>query len=375
MIVRPLSSPGERLTVLQQPTDEMPTLRQLLTADGRFPTRRTWERRLAALPATLPAQIGCWGRHLVGLIQPWLQHGRAAAIDSTGLRAKGGVWHKKHREAGVVPHPAIDPEAGWTKSGWHGWVSGWKLPRICATGDGWIPLAAALTAANVSDNTPAPELVREMPGEVPFLLGDPQDHDPDREQLCQQRDCCLIVPQGGRYPHTDAGVEVRRVLPKLRSITIENFNEQFKAIFGLHGPVPTRGRRATRRWALGAVFVYQLMLLERFHRGADLRVGLKFPALWHASCSAPLPGPPVAGPSNPRAADPFPRHPSLETTAASAARLAPAAGAGVRAGGATGEPRGYTKEPPEGGCRQAASAGLLRLQARGSAGGGGGLKS
>jgi len=275
MIVRRLSSPGELLTVLQQPTEEMQTLRQLLTTDGRFPTRRTWERRLAALPATLPAQIGCLGRHLVSLIQPWRQHGRAAAIDSTVLRAKGGVWHKKHREAGVVPHTSIDTEAGWTKSGWHGWVYGWKLHLICATGDVWIPLAAALTAANVGDNIQAPELVREMPAEVHFLLGDQQYRDPDLEQLCQQRDCCLIVPKGGRYPHTDEGVEVRRLLHKLRSITIENFNEQFKAIFGLHGPVPTRGRQATGCWALGAVFVYQLLLLERFQRGADLRVGLK----------------------------------------------------------------------------------------------------
>lgn len=275
MVVRRLHSPGELLTVLEQPTAEMETLRQLLTQNGRFPARRTWERRLAALPATLPAQIGCLGRHLVSLIQPWLQHGRAAAIDSTVLRAKGGVWHKKHREAGVVPHTSIDTEAGWTKSGWHGWVYGWKLHLICAAGDVWIPLAAELTPANVGDNTRAPELVREMPGEVHFLLGDQQYRDPELEQLCQQRDCFLVTPKGGRYPHTDEGVEVRRLLHKLRSITIENFNEQYKGIFGLHGPVPTRGELATRRWALGAVFVYQLMVLERFQHGADLRVGLK----------------------------------------------------------------------------------------------------
>ena len=34
----------------------------LLTVDGRFPTRRTWERRLARpCPPRLPAQIGCSG--------------------------------------------------------------------------------------------------------------------------------------------------------------------------------------------------------------------------------------------------------------------------------------------------------------------------
>ena len=89
----------------------MRTLRLLLTEQDRFPSRRTWERRLKAIPATLPAQIGCLGRHLLDLIQPWTTSGRAVAIDSTILRARGGVWHQKHREQGELPHTSIDPEA------------------------------------------------------------------------------------------------------------------------------------------------------------------------------------------------------------------------------------------------------------------------
>ncbi len=84
----------------------------------------------------------------------------------------------------------------------------------------------------------------------------------------------------GRYPHTDAGVEVRRVFHQLRSVAIENFNGQFKGIFDAHGPVPTRGLVRTRRFALGAVFLYavflyQVTLLYRFKHQQDLRVGLK----------------------------------------------------------------------------------------------------
>ncbi len=79
MIVRHLQTVHELLAVLEQPTDEMQTLRTLLTHDGRFPTRRTFERRLAALPETLPAQIGCLGRMLVDLIQPWANCGRAGS--------------------------------------------------------------------------------------------------------------------------------------------------------------------------------------------------------------------------------------------------------------------------------------------------------
>jgi hypothetical protein len=44
---------------------------------------------------------------------------------------------------------------------------------------------------------------------------------------------------------------------------MENFNEHFKGIFDGHGQVPTKGLLATQRFALGAIFVYQLALLYR----------------------------------------------------------------------------------------------------------------
>jgi hypothetical protein len=109
MTVRHLHKVHELLSALEQPTPEMQTLRALLTENGRYPSRRTWERRLKAMPSTLPAQIGCFGRALVDLVQPWARCGRAAAIDSTVLRANGGVWHNKHREQGVVRTPRLIP--------------------------------------------------------------------------------------------------------------------------------------------------------------------------------------------------------------------------------------------------------------------------
>jgi len=118
MIVRHLHNVHELLSVLAQPTAEMQRLRELVSEHGRFPARRTWERRLKAIPDMLPAQIGCLGRHLLDLIQPWATCGRAVAIDSTVLRSRGGVWHQKHREKGEIPHSSIDTEAHWTKSGW-----------------------------------------------------------------------------------------------------------------------------------------------------------------------------------------------------------------------------------------------------------------
>ena len=275
MIVRHLPKVHSLLAVVAEPTPQMRQLRELLTEQGRFPSRRTWERRLKAIPETLPAQIACLGCYLVELIKPWQDCGRAAAIDSTVLAAKGGVWHKKDREAGVVPHSLIDTEAHWTKSGWHGWVYGWKLHLVTTVAAVWIPLAAELTPANRADNEEAPSLLGQLPTEVRFILGDVHYNDPALVELCAASDRLLVTTKRGPYPHHDDGVEVRRVFHKLRSLAIENFNGQFKDIFGCLGQVPTRGLVPTRRFVLGAVLVYQLTLLHRFESNADLRVGLK----------------------------------------------------------------------------------------------------
>jgi hypothetical protein len=275
MLVRDVATVDGLLAILEQPTGEMRALRERLTVNGRFPTRRTWERRLNALPGTLPARIACLGTYLVTRLDPWADCGRAAAIDSTVLQARGGVWHKKHREEGVVPHTSIDTEAHWTKSGWHGWVYGWKLHLVTTVAAVWIPLAAELTPANAADNETAPRLLKVLPPTVRFILGDTNYQDPALHQECATANRLLVATRRGRYPHTDDGVEVRRVFHKLRSLAIENFNEQFKGIFDVHGSVPTRGLLRTQRFALGAVFVYQLTLLHRFEHGHDLRVGLK----------------------------------------------------------------------------------------------------
>ena len=275
MIVRRLHRVGEVLSVLEEPTPQMREVRQLLFEGGRFPSRRTFERRLKRLPESLPEQIEALGRHLVEVLKPWESRGRAVALDSTVLRAKGGVWHKKDREAGFVPHTSIDTEAHWTKSGWHGWVYGWKLHLAITVAGVWIPLSARLTPANVADNEVGPHMIEELTDEVRFVLGDTHYNAPNVQEACSRKGRFLVASGRGPYPHTDAGVELRRVFHKLRSLANENFNEHFKSIFDVHGQVPTKGRANTARFALGAVFVYQLALLYRHEQQLDINRGLK----------------------------------------------------------------------------------------------------
>jgi hypothetical protein len=99
----------------------------------------------------------------------------------------------------------------------------------------WIPLAARLTPANVSDIRIAPLLLEVLPDEARFVLGDKHYNSKDLRQRCLTEGRFLVSPKRGPYPHTDSGTEVRRIFHLLRHRAIENLNGHFKTLFDAHG--------------------------------------------------------------------------------------------------------------------------------------------
>lgn len=263
------------LAMLEQPTSEMRRLKQLLSVDGRLPSRRTWERRLDKLTAYLARAIVVLGHMLVELLEPFATRGRAVAIDSTPLSAYGRVWHQRDRKAGRVPFTNIDTAAHWSKSGWQGWWYGWKLHLVCTTGPVPIPLAASLTAANVGDNVEAVKLLPLIPKQVRYVLGDSHYHGQEVQALCASYCFNLVCSRGKRKAAAnDVGKEVRYVLHKTRSTTIERWNGQYKGLFTAQGRVPTRGEQRSARFALSGVVLQQLMMWHRHLQGLHPTAGL-----------------------------------------------------------------------------------------------------
>jgi hypothetical protein len=68
---------------------------------------------------------------------------------------------------------------------------------------------------------------------------------------------------------------VRRIFHKLRSQAIEPFNNLFKSIFTWHIQMPVKGLNRSQLLALGAIFVYQLVLLYQHRHHLPVGIGIK----------------------------------------------------------------------------------------------------
>lgn len=135
-------------------------------------------------------------------------------VPSCGHAVGNGIKNSESK-ASFHTHRLIKKRIG-PASGWHALISGWKLHLVSAVAAVWIPLAAQVTPANVADSDQAPFLLRELPLEVRFVLGDRHYHRNERNALCFQDGRLLVTTRYGRYPHADAGVEVPRMFHKLR---------------------------------------------------------------------------------------------------------------------------------------------------------------
>lgn len=113
-------------------------LRKLLQRDSallqaiempRVPHRTTIGRRLNHLVAEAEAQIKLLGKQILAEVEPKPYQSEVSAIDGRMYQASGNLWHKQHRLKQVIPSGVrnIDCESRWSKSGYRGWVQGYRL--------------------------------------------------------------------------------------------------------------------------------------------------------------------------------------------------------------------------------------------------------
>jgi len=142
---------------------------------ARVPHRRTIERRMQALIPEAEAQVAALGQKIAREVTPAAEQPRASAIDGRMYEAMGPLWHQKHRHEGRIPLGLrnVDVESAWSKSGYRGWVQGYRLILQGLVFPEPVPLFAAWRLNSEGEATVVAQALAERSLPVtPVLLGD-----------------------------------------------------------------------------------------------------------------------------------------------------------------------------------------------------------
>jgi hypothetical protein len=141
----------------------------------RVPHRTCIGRRLSGLVPEAEQQIALLGERLVEEVQPQTDQSQVSAVDGRMYEALGPKWHHGDRKKDVVPAGLrnVDTESKWSKSGYRGWVQGYRLLLQGLVFPAPVPIFAAWRPNNVNEANVAIEALEAGDLKVTdVLLGD-----------------------------------------------------------------------------------------------------------------------------------------------------------------------------------------------------------
>ena len=240
---------------------------------GRIPDRRTLDRRLAEIVPQAEVQIQALG--LVLSIEA-VSDATVAASDGWAFATPGPVWHKKDKDAGVIPEGlhGLDTEADWIAWTYHGWVYGYKghVTLSVAPATVRVVLNATVTGSACESHV-LQERVEDLPPVVRTLLLDAGFDDGDLIANGARRGIEVLVPLskpiGQSTPQARRDRAAYLTSPegkaryRQRASSIEPFFATLKDFFHLD-PLPLQGKTLAAVAILLAFYAWNLIVLFNF---------------------------------------------------------------------------------------------------------------
>ena len=240
------------------------TLRQAL-GFRRVPHRRTLERRLDATLPEAEAQVQALGQQILGEVAPGPDEPQASAIDGRMYQAQGPRWHKRDREQGRVPAGLrnVDTESAWSKSGYRGWVQGYRLILQGLVFPAPVPLFARWCPNSVGESTVLEEALAADTSRLPTCCYASTFGGADLVATYAQHGGWLLTPQ--QLPTTPDSW--KRDLFAYRRATIELLFQRLLQACDLKA-CPAKGLARTGTFVIASVWLYQVLFLDnyRHHR-------------------------------------------------------------------------------------------------------------
>ena len=238
----------------------------------RVPHRRTLERRLSATLPEAEVQGETLGRPILAAGEPEPDQPQASAIDGRMFQAQGPRWHTRDREQNRVPSGLrnVDTESAWSKSGYRGWVQGYRLVLQGLVFPTPVPLFARWCPNSVGEGTVLEEALAadQLPG-TELLLGDATFGGAALVATYAQHGGWLLTPQ--QLPRSPASW--KRALYAYRRETIELLFQRIMQTCDLKA-CPAKGLARSGTFVIACVWLYQVLFLDnyRHHRpGAQIK--------------------------------------------------------------------------------------------------------
>jgi len=241
-----------------------PDLRQAL-GFTQVPHRRTIERRMQALIPAAEAQIATLGQDIAQEVSASDEAPQVSAIDGRMYEAHGPLWHQKHRKQGVIPSGLrnVDTESKWSKSGYRGWVQGYRLLMQVLVFPAPVPLTAFWRSNSEGEATIlAQALAAHTLPVTSVLLGDQSFGGADLRASYAEHGGWLLTP-----------VELSKMrrswkddLYAYRRETIELAFQRVIQACGLEA-CPVKGWSRNGAFVLASVWLYQVVFLNNYRQG------------------------------------------------------------------------------------------------------------
>jgi hypothetical protein len=246
--------------------------RRLLEAMGfvRLPHRTTIMRRLIGQRAEAEEQINALGLKILAEVKPEAELPQVSSIDGRMYEAQGPAWHKSDREEGVVPAGLrnVDTESAWSKSGYRGWVQGYRLVLQSLICPDPVPIFAAWKPNNENEAAIASDALKnELLKVTAVMLGDTSFNGKEFPQQYDEAGGWLLTPE--QLPKERRSWKCD--LYAYRKESIELLFQRIIQALGLK-ECPVKGLGRNGSLVLAGVWLYQVLFLSNYRNALPVAV-------------------------------------------------------------------------------------------------------
>src|SRR2546423_908399 len=231
----------------------------------RVPHRTTIDRRLKRLLPEVEAQVAALGQQLSREVRPATRQPQTSAIDGRMYEAQGPKWHKKHRLKGHIPSGLrnVDCESAWFKSGYRGWVQGYRLVLQGLVFPVPVPVFATWQSNSVGEATIMTEaLAQKRLSVTSVLLGDTTFGSKALTKSYAQAGGWLLTPS--QLPSKRRSF--KHDLYAYRKETIELLFQRVIQACDLKR-CPSKGLMLNGAFVIASVWLYQIIFLCNYRAG------------------------------------------------------------------------------------------------------------